>query len=222
MPSAPYIPSTDAGFDSWLTNFETQTDTEFATYGLTAPEAALITAAQAAYNAAFVLANDPGTRTSVTVAAKDVAKASALATVRPLAIKVKLNPAVTDGQRALLGLTIDTVPATPIPTPTTFPTIDVLMATPGQHKLQYRDSATPTSKAKPYGAMQLELWNVIGTVEAVTPANAVYRGAFTKSPLVVDHLEADAGKIATYFGRWVTTTGKVGPWSNGVSLTIAW
>jgi len=216
-----YIPATDLGFQTWLNNFETQIDTEFATYGLTAPEAAAVTAVNTAYNAALLLALDPGTRTPVTVAAKNVAKATALATVRPLAQKVKANPLVSDGQRVLLGLTVDSVPPTPVPTPTSFPLLDLLNATPGVHAIQYRDSDTPTSKAKPPGAKQMELYRFVGVEPSIDPELATYIGVFTKSPLTVSQEVGDNGKTATYYARWLTQTGLVGPWSSGVSLTIA-
>jgi len=220
--TAPYIPSTDAGFSSWSANFEAIVAVDFAALGLTAPQAAAYTAADTAYQAAYILATNPATRTPVTIAAKDSAKATAVALARELAQLIKANPAVDDETLVSLGITVDKFPPTPVPTPTTFPLLDFLAATPGQHKLQWRDSETPLSKRKPDGAVSLELWSEVGTTIPPTPDTASFLADYTKSPFRVDLLEADRGKIATYFGRWKTRTGLVGPWSDGVSFEIGW
>lgn len=219
--TTPYIPPKDADFLAWLDNFDDLTAVNFAAYGLTAPQAASITTQRTNYDAAFAAATNPATRTPVTVATKDTMKATALATVRPLAQIIRNNPAVSDADKVALGLTVPDVSPTPVPAPTTFPLLDLLRATPGQHWLQYRDSDTPTSKAKPFGAKGMELWQSIGTTPAVDPASSLYLGTVTKSPLSVNQNPADVGKVATYFGRWITQRGLVGPWSSPVSLTVA-
>jgi hypothetical protein len=216
-----YIPAKDADLLGWLDNFDTIVAVDFAALGLTGGEAATITGVRTAYDTAYVDATTPATRTPVTVATKDVAKATALATVRPLAQKIRNNPAVLDATKVSLGLTVPDTSPTPIPAPLTFPLLDLLSATPGQHHLQYRDSDTPTTKAKPFGADGMELWSTIGTSPAIDPSGASYLGLITKSPLAVDLDVADVGKYATYFGRWITRRGLVGPWSSPVSLTVA-
>lgn len=220
--TTPYIPSTDSAFADWSLNFHTLTTATPTAYGLTAPQAAAYATLDDDYQAAYIAATDPSTRTPVTVAAKDTAKFAAVALARELAQIVKADPDTTDEQLTELGITVNKFPATPVPTPTTFPLLDFLAATPGQHKLQYRDSDTPTTKAKPPGAMQMEVWVTIDTAVAPTPSASGYVKGVTKSPFTVDYEEADRGKIATIFGRWVTQTGKVGPWSDGVSFEIGW
>lgn len=219
--AAPYIPATDVGFRDWLVNFDALTAVNFAAYGITSGQATDITNVTAAYVAALTAATDPSTRTPATIAAKNTAKADALVLVRPIAQQIKANPAVTDEQRAELGLVIDKFPPTPVPAPLTFPLLDILNATPGIHTIQYRDSETPFSKAKPPGALLMELWQAVGTAPAPDPTTAAFVRSETKCPFQVAQLPENAGKIATYFARWVTRTGLVGPWSSGVSLTIA-
>lgn len=221
MPS-PYIPQTDSGFADWSLNFHTLTTATPTAYGLTAPQAAAYAALDDDYQAAYIAATDPSTRTPVTVAAKDTAKFTAVALARELAQIVKADPDTTDMQLTELGITVDKFPATPVPTPTTFPLLDFLSATPGVHRLQFRDSDTPTTKAKPPGAISMEVWTDIGTVVAPTPSAAAFYGDKTKSPFIVEYDEADRGKISTIFARWKTQTGKVGPWSDGVSFEIGW
>lgn len=222
MPSSPpYIPASDSGLDAWATNFDSIVAVDFATLGVTAPEAAALTAATTAYHDALVAATDPGTRTPVTVAAKNTAKAALLATARPLAQRIAINPAIDDETKIDLGLNPHNSLPTPISPPITFPVVDILQATPGQIKIQYRDSETPDSKAKPYGVVHMERWVTIGTTIAVDPTNAVYYGPATKSPDFLTFDAGDAGKIATIFCRWVNRNAQIGPWSSPVSMTIA-
>lgn len=219
--SGSYIPASDSGFLAWLDNFDDITSVDFAALGLTGGQAAAITAQRTAYDASYAAAINPATRTPVTIATKDTDKATALATVRPLAQLIRNNPDVDDATKISLGLTVPDTDPTPIPAPLTFPLLDVLAATPGIHKLQYRDSDTPTTKAKPYGALQMELYQAIGTAAAPDPSTATFVGLITKSPFEVELDAGDAGKIATYFARWVTRRGLVGPWSSGVTMTVA-
>lgn len=222
MPATgPYIPAPDADFATWLANFEALVAVNFAAYGLTAGQAMDVTTVDTAFQSAYTASQDPGTRTPVTVSAKDAARITAEATVRPMAIFIRNNPAVDDPTKIALGLTVPSFPPVPVPVPTSFPVMDILAATPGQHKISYADSDAPVGKAKPYGVFDLELWAVTGVAPAPDPTGAVFVGGRTKSPFFVDLNPADAGKIITYFARWVTRTQKVGPWSSGVSMTIA-
>lgn len=219
--TTPYIPAKDGDFLGWLENFDDLTAVNFAAYGLSGGEAASITTQRNAYDAAYGDAISPATRTPVTIALKDTVKATALATVRPLAQKIRNNPAVSDADKVSLGLTVPDVSPSPIPAPTTFPLLDLLRATPGVHWLQYRDSDTPTAKAKPFGAIGMELWQHVGLTPAVDPSTALFLGIVTKSPLFVALNPADVGKMATYFARWSTRRGLVSTWSSPVSLTVA-
>lgn len=217
--SASYIPASDTLFNTWLVNFDAFVTADGLSWDLTAPQIAAVAAVTSAYTAALTLATDPSTRTPATIAAKNTAKSTALATVRPIAQFLNASTLVTDEDRASLGITIRKTVPTPIASPTTFPLLDILQGTPGQHKIQYRDSETPTTKAKPPGAIQMELYSVAGLTAAPEPSDAVFHSLQTKAPFFVDLDVADTGKVITYFARWVTRTGLVGPWSSGVSLT---
>lgn len=220
-----YIPTSDAGFDSWLVNFATLLTADPSAVGETAGTAAVVQAASDAWEAAYAAATDPSTRTTPTVAAKNNARASATATVRPVAIRIRDNSAVTDAQRADYGLTIVKTVPTPIPAPTSFPILGLRKATPLQHTLQYSDSEDPDGKAKPFGVIGLELWRAVGEVAAVDPAQATYYGTVTKSPYRSNFISENRGKICTYFGRWVTRSGtggvaQTGPWSAPLDVTV--
>ena len=75
--------------------------------------------------------------------------------------------------------------------------------------------------AKPFGAIQLQLFVAIGTAAVTDESAAQFYGAFTRNPVGVAFGAEDDGKVATYFARWATRRGDVGPWSLPVSMRIA-
>lgn len=219
--STSYIPATDAGLDAWAQNFSAVITASPATYLLGSPDAVSITAAYTNYHTAYMAATTPATKTSVTVAAKDIQKASALIVFRGYASIIGSNAGVSAGAKAAAGLTVRATGRTPIPAPGTAPILHFIGATPLVATLQYNDTSTPTTKAKPFGAIQLELWLSIGTVPPVGGVDGTnFYGLVTKTPFAVNFLSGDVGKTAYYYARWTTRTGKVGPWSAVLSAAI--
>lgn len=224
--AAPYIPTTDAGVSSWLLNFSTLITAAPTDYGLTSGNAVTIDAQNTAYQAAYSLATDPSTRTPSTVAAKDAAKSAALAVVRPFAMQINANPSVTDEQRSDLGLTIRKIVPTPIPAPTAVPGLALVMLTPLAALIRSFNTATPTSKAKPYGAATVEIVQSVGTVFATDPSQCSFVNGFSKSPLSLDFTSDDVGKKCTVFARYATKGSYAGPslkgpWSAPLTFNVA-
>ena len=216
-----YLPTRLAQLRDWAVNFSTLITATPVAFGLTAGNATTISTAVNAFTAAYTLATDPSTRTSVTVAAMRVQKTAMIAVIRQFAAIIRANPAITAAQLETLGLTVSDAEPSPIPAPSTFPLIDVVNATPNRHELRYSDSATPDSRAKPAGTIGLQLFRVVGDEEVASPTGADLVGQYTTNPIRVDFNPDDVGKTATYFARWVTRRGLIGPWSNGTSVTIA-
>ena len=96
---AGYIPQRDSLLLPWALNFSTLITASPATYGLLAGDATAIAAVYSAYNTAYGLAINPATRTPVTVANKDTAKITMLATIRPYAQSISLNAGVSPANR---------------------------------------------------------------------------------------------------------------------------
>lgn len=225
MPAAPYIPARDADFETWLLNFTTLLTASPTTYGLLAGDAVICAAQYTAWNPAFLAATDPVTRTSVTVAAKDAARVTAEAVVRPFAQQIARNAAVDPGDKVAIGVNQPNFAPVPIPPPTTFPQVSFRSAEPLVHILQYQDSGLGTGKAKPFGAIGCEVYRSIGTVPAVDPNQAKFYGTFTKSPLRSSFVSGDVGKVCTYFARWTTRSGpggaaQSGPWSAPLTISV--
>lgn len=224
VPLAPcatdFIPAKDADFDAWSANFESQIDTEYAAYGLTTGQATAYTALDTAWRTAYAAAVNPATRTPVTVAAKDAARAAAVANARVLASIVNAFPGITNGQRTTLGLNPRGDGPTPVPAPTTQPLPAVVAYNPLQHVLQIRDVSTPASRKKPVGAIACQVFAKVGTTPPVDISECTLRGLYTKPFLTLDYDGADAGKQAYYICRWVTRRGLVGPTSDLIAATI--
>lgn len=215
MPAPSYIPAKDADFDAWLLNFTTLLTAAPTTYGLTAPDAVICAAQYTAWHPDYLAATNPATRTSVTVAAKDAARVTAEQVVRPYAQQIAKNSSVTPGDKTAIGVNLPNNSPVPIPAPTSFPILGFRAATPLQHLLQYQDSDLGTGKAKPFGAIGMELYRAIGTVPAVDPSQATYYAQVTKSPCRVTFGAGDVGKTCTYFARWITRSGPQGVAQNG-------
>lgn len=223
MPT-PYLPPRDADFAIWLANFSTKITAVPANYGLIAGDAVIIAAQNTAFQAAFLAATTPATRTAATVAAKDAARVLAEAVARPYATAISRNPAVTDANKANVGVTLPDPSRTPIPAPVTAPVLSVRAMIPGQVTIDYRDATDPTARAKPDGVVGMQLFAVFGTVPAVSADALSFIGQVTKTPTLLDST-GQSGKVLTMAGRWVTRAGpggmaQNGPWSALVSTYV--
>lgn len=220
MPATNYIPPKDADFRAWALNFSTLITATPTAFGLTAPQATAYAALYAAFNTALNTATDPSTRTKVTVAAKDVARANLESNTRTLAGIVQGFPTITPSQLAALGLTVRSAARPPVPAPVTAPVLSIVSNNVLTSAVRYGDALTPASRAKPFGAVALQLFVKYGTVPPVSIADAALLGTFTKNPCNVDWPPAHAGETAYLIGRWITRKGLTGPSSVTVATTI--
>lgn len=219
--STPYIPNGDAPLDTFLTNFSGLITAGPGTYGLQAGDASTIAGVVAGWHAAYLAATDGSTRGPMTIAEKDTQRVTCLSTVRPYCQQIANNGAVLTSDKIALGLNPRTNPPTPIATPTTQPVLSLSLSQPGQSLMRYRDSAaSPSVKAKPFGAIACQ---VVGAVATTMPSNAATLPLLmtvTKSPFIVTWDPSDTGKTAYVAGRWITRTGRVGPFGAIVPVTV--
>jgi hypothetical protein len=218
---ADYIPSRESLLSAWATNFSDLITATPGAYGLMASDATTISNAVALFTAALSIALNPTTKTKASVADKDAKKAAMLVTIRQYAKVIKLNLGVSNEAKIGLGLTINDSGRTPVPAPTTEPVISVASGAPLQQILRFVDATTPDRRARPAGVTGMMLVRSIGTAEPTDIDSLPIYGIATRQPYVVNFDLADKAKTAYYFGRWVTATGLVGPWSQSAALTIA-
>lgn len=216
-----YIPSEDGLALTWMQSFAGGIVAKPSTYQLTAADAANIQSVVDDYAAAYAVAANLSTRTAVTVAAKDDARNVAEQLCRQFSIQIKFNAGVSDPDKIAIGVRPVNPNRDPINVPESSPLLNVIGATPGSHTVRYADTGTPDSGAKPFGAAQLQLFVAVGATPVGDPDTAGFNGAYTKNPIGVGFDFADDGKVATYFARWASRKGEVGPWSLPVSMRIA-
>jgi len=228
MATTPYIPARETDLVDWADNFAALITASPGTYGLAAPDAVIIQTAVNNWDAAYAAATNPGTRTPVTIAAKNTSKLAMLPIVRTYASQIRINPGVDNSDKIDLGLNLPNNNPAPIPAPATTAVLTIISATPLRHTLKFRDEvASPTSRAKAPNAIGCEIWVGISTIGLVDPASCKFYGTAVKVPFFVDYDVADVGKVATIFGRWSNRAGSVGnninltgPWGTAVSQTI--
>jgi hypothetical protein len=224
IPSAPYIPPRDADFDAWFASLNILITATPTNYGLVAGDAVIIDAQYDIWHPAYVLLTNPATNTAPNVAAKDVARVNAESVLRPYCQRIRANASVSDALKIGLGLNLQPVTLTPIPAPGTVPVLSQRAGTAGQMVMTYHDSVL-SGKAKPYGAIGIELFVHYGTAPTTDPAGAAYHSRITKSPCVVTWPAGERGKVATCFARYVTRSGPSGvslngPWSDPLPVTV--
>lgn len=222
MPAvAPYIPPKDANFDNWFGNFSTLITASPTTYGLSSGDASTIAAAYASWHAAYLLVTSPTTKTASTVAAKNSAKVVGLATARPYAINISLNPGVSSANKIAVGVNPRTSTPSPITPPVTNPVLVFQSGSNLSIILRYRDSAaSPSVKSKPYGVKSIQLFGLVSVTPVTDPLLMFLRVTGTKSPLTDVFGSGDAGKQCYYAARWATQRGLYSPWSPLVNFTV--
>jgi hypothetical protein len=219
MPAGPYIPAANAAFEAWAVNFQSVIAANPTNYGLLAGDATTITAAYNSWHAAYLLATSPTTRTPATVAAMATAKAASLITFRSYAQIIQSNVAVSDANKAAAGLTVRATGRTPIPAPTNVPILGLVVQTPGVAQINYKNSANPTSKQKPYGALQVQLSYQVAPTGTPDPDAGNLGLVATKAPFLFNTPAGGTGKIIDIWGRFMTRRGLVGPWSAMLQIT---
>ncbi len=240
-----YIPGGDAEFSAWLDNFVTYANANLAAIGLVVADLTPTTTTQSTWKTAYpahVTAQDAAQSARQ---AKDTARTGVEAAVRPLVRRLQASPAVSDAERASLGITVPDPVGTPVGPPTTMPVVRVECGARLRHTINFTDSATPTRKAKPAGVPGAEIWvNVlpIGSHTPGDPDTFRFVALDTQTPYTLDFDAADGGKNAHYLLRWpaldaaqtglgqllcdsprcqrVNSTGQKGPWSETATVTV--
>jgi len=214
--SRDYIPAGDEEMIAWLRNLMPYLFAHSAELGLTPAELAPV--AEAAMYCDYGHHWYVTTRTAADAARqkKDDKRAAFEAVIRPLVRRLQASATVTDAQRRAMGISVhDTRQAATA----TRPMATVNTAERLRHVIHFADEATPTSRARPDGAMGCEIWGKIGTTPA-DPSELTFLALDTRTPYTADFNGSDGGKTAHYMLRWVNADGEKGPWSATVSATI--
>ena len=220
MPAS-YIPRKLALFDTWSANFTATITASPGSYGLIAADAVAIAASVALFHAAYLLSSSPTTRSPVTVLDTHVQFLSCQAICRGYSDRIQATAGVLPADVAAAGLTVRATTRTPVPAPLTNPVLTLIALRPGNWLIGYKDSLTPTSKAKPYGAIQIEIAASVQATPVGTADLAMIIGLQTKSPMQIDSSAYAIGTPARIWSRWVTRRGFTGPWCVALNTVVA-
>lgn len=219
--STSYIPTRDVDLVPWADNFRDLIVANPALYGMQASDGVAIAAVVNPFDASYVVATNPSTRTPATIAAKDSDKGAMIPILRLYAQTIKLNQGVTNENKIALGIHINDAGPSPVPVPTSLPLLTITGARHLLQEIKIQATETPTSKAKPAGTKGALIFTTLGTTAATDPDASPFKAINTKTPVQLVYQSGDVGKIATTWARWFNQKGELGPWSLPISQTVA-
>lgn len=219
MAAVPYLPSRDADLQTWAVAFSGLITATPTVYGLIAGQATTLAGLVSAYTSALALATGAATRTSVTVAAKDTAKANLVFLIQSYVAIIQGYPAITPALLSGLGLTVRSTTRTPINPPTTFPLISILSIISLNARLTISDELTPDAKKRPFGAAGMELYIKVAGPAPIDLSSMTYVGVFTRTPTDFVVPNAALGETVFMRGVWINDKGERGPMGPLVSAT---
>lgn len=215
-----YIPAPDAAFDTWQANFMTVLSATPADYGLVVGDLAAVSAALPGWATGFASQQLAVAAAQAATQTKDANRATYEAAIRELVRGIQARSSVTAAAKAAAGIPVHDTTPTPAGPPTTAPVGTVDTSQRLQHTVHFVDTATPTSKAKPAGVRGCEIWMKVGPPLPAAASELDFVTLDTRTPHTIAFDGADGGKLVTYWLRWVSTRGAVGPWSAAVSATV--
>jgi hypothetical protein len=216
-----YVPAPDGDFDTWQANFLSFASANLAPLGLTANDLIPANAAQSAWNAAFPAHTAAKAAARNATQSKDDSRGTLEGALRALATRLQASPAVSDAERASLGITVPDTVRTPVPAPTTRPVVSVDTSQRFSHTLRLADESTPTRRARPAGVRAAEVWAKVGGPAPVDPSECAFLGQTTRSSFIASFAGEQGNQTAQYLIRWVSSRGEPGPWSETASASIA-
>ena len=144
---------------------------------------------------------------------KNVAKKAYVKALRAFVKKwIAGNNLINDGDRVGLGVTVYKTTYTKSPVTNSVP---VISAVSGGHlitEINFRNPATPDSKAKPEGTKELIVRYIIGGV-ATDPLLCPNEATFTKTPGIITHSVSEVGKTLSGFACWKNNDNSISGWS---------
>jgi hypothetical protein len=213
-----FVPRPDAGFDEWQDNLTIKVAVRAPALSIPPDAVEALQTKKARWTAAFVAAENPATRTKLTVIEKQEARKDYEAALRVF-VKSYLayNPAVTDVDREDFEIPVHKTTRTPAPKADKAPYVTAIAHGPRQVRFDF--GAEQGSTAKPAGQHGVEIASVIA--DAKPPLRQLAHSNFdTHTPLILTFEDEERGKTLWYAARWENTRGAKGPWGEIVSVVI--
>jgi hypothetical protein len=169
----------------------------------------------------LALAEDPATRTSVTVQNKiDARKVLESETRGAVKEFITNNHVVTNGDRDAMGLPIPKTSRTPAEVAKTYPDFDIDTRTIRWLVIHFYDQEKKKSKAKPPGQHGAEIRWAISETPIVNAEDLTHSAFDTRTPFNLEFRGDERGQTVYFCLRWENTRGEKGPWSEIQSAII--
>jgi hypothetical protein len=230
-----FLPRPDNELNNFAAHMAAVIATDPALYGSTPAQSGELSAAAAAYASALATVNEPGTRTRVTVAEKDSARAVLVPLLRAAARRARAQSGLSAAQLQAMGLPQRTPAVQRSPAPQSMPTLYLAAIGGRRHELRLVDSQAHTRKALPRGAAGAQVFYFVTDYRqpGISPGAADDRtiptdlsrwrfaGLATKSDFTVHYDAEDIGKTAHLRAVWFNRKGETGPASDEITAMIA-
>lgn len=223
MADKKFIPDSDSDFACMARVFAGTIAENPGCYHLSASDAELISRKVQAFRDALVQAIRPGTKTKITVLAKDRARAAAEAVVRKYANEIRVSDKISHIDKMKIAVRERPRRLQRRKCPMQPPYLRFAGTENGAravHLLEFKEQFTAASRAKPFGAVRLELFmGLVGPGERVPvepevqSGRAWYLRSYTANPIRVEVPALDEPRLVVYWGRWADATGAVGRFS---------
>ncbi|MBI4723051.1 MAG: hypothetical protein HY769_08705 [Candidatus Stahlbacteria bacterium] len=214
-----YIPARDAEFEEWFKIFKTHLPVIGGIVGLPAAIITKVTTEYATwktgYDAYLLLLNQMIGAT----ATKNNRRGTSESAIRDAVNLLQPNPAVTDDNRGLLGITIRDTEPSPIGAPTDTSGISIDFADRLRHTVHWGPNPmNERENGKPIGVYSAEIRMKVDTMPT-GPEDMEFVAIDTRSPYVAN-MQDMAGKIVYWRVRYLNNKGEPGPWSEVISAEV--
>jgi hypothetical protein len=214
-----FLPRTDAGLLAWSVNFKTLTTATPTVYGLTADQASEFSDAQIGYATAYQKAQDPNTRTTPNVTAKNLARDEMKRIAGNLA-KIIYGHGTNDAMLEALGLTVRKTP-TRHGAPTVRPGPDIESVNGYKVGVNIHDSASSAKRGKPAGAVAAWVYTFVGETYPSDPTLWDFQGSATTGKFEITFPNTLAGGTQIWIcAAWINTRQEAGPVSVPITTNL--
>jgi hypothetical protein len=217
--SKDFVPKRESDLDDFVHNFDARITASPTTVGLAAGDAAAFHALVLAWDAAFAVTKNRGTRSQSAVIVKDEKKFAMVQKLRELARIVQAFPGTTNEDRSLLGLTVPGE-RQPQPAPGFAPKLDVMQVDRNLVRVQLRDSQN-LSRLRPDFAKAANVFSFIGEVPPAGAQGWFFQGGTTRTRFDVSFdAELPMGTKVWLTAFWKNERDQSGPACTPVPATL--
>lgn len=221
MPGRDFMPHDNATLKLYARQFADRITADPTAVGLTAQDALDLNADVTRFETAFTLAEEPLTRTSVSIVNRTDARRAMVARIRRLSRIIQAHPGTTDPMRESLGLSVRGANPAPQGPPASQPGVFVQTIGARRTRVRLQNRENPDQKAKPRGTGGAYLYAALADQMPQEESAFTFAGAATRHLHTLEFPAGTAGKTVWIIARWFNARGETGPASVPASATIA-